>query len=328
MRTSPRLRSRPSSGLEHACWWKCRVLPPVRLALGRDTLPRPGRDRQRLLRLHGVRHRSLDAAAIERMVGHFETLLERPSTDPGLRLSGCPWRLRRSGASGALRVPSSADEGARSRPCWRPGRRGLRRQAAIVAGERSLSWSGCASGPRACGGSEPGATEGVGPEQSRWPCAWSRRPSASMAQWAVLEAGGAWVLVPPLRWPELASLAPEGAPVPLLPRTRGCTPACRWMPRGCCTWMRPGGGARARAPRYSGRCRGHGVSRGAEWTEADSRRAIHTPRTVAHLFHALDQGHGGRPAVHGCGPRRPRGRGAGTGSAVGPVPGPARRPAA
>ncbi|HYO64694.1 MAG TPA: MupA/Atu3671 family FMN-dependent luciferase-like monooxygenase, partial [Archangium sp.] len=28
-------------------------------------------------------------------------------------------------------------------------------------------------------------------------------------------------------------------------------------------------------------------------TEATPRRAIHTPRTVAHLFHALDQGHGG-----------------------------------
>ncbi|HEY0096759.1 MAG TPA: LLM class flavin-dependent oxidoreductase, partial [Archangium sp.] len=251
-----------------------------------------------------------DASTIERMIGHFAAILESAVADPGLRLSelSLETAAERSQRE-ALASPSSRGEAVSIAALLEAQASRAPEAPAVIAGERSLSWGALRERARRLAGAL--VHRGVGPEQLVAVCL-EPSPERLVAQWAVLEAGGAWVLVPPSRLRELASLAPEGAPVPLLLtdsrlRTSVSLEASRVL--------------YVDAPQEEVSALEHRASpAGAEamvclealnGTEGTPRRAIHTPRTVAHLFHVLDQGGSGTPGGAWLWAEEPAGQGSG-----------------
>ncbi|MFY0567872.1 MupA/Atu3671 family FMN-dependent luciferase-like monooxygenase [Archangium lansingense] len=235
-----------------------------------------------------------DAATITRIIGHFEAILESAVADPGLRLSelSLETQAERSQRE-ALAVPSVREEGVSIIALLEAQASRAPEAPAIISGEKSLSWGGLRERARRLAGVL--TSRGVGPEQLVAVCL-EPSPERLVAQWAVLEAGGAWVLVPPSRLKELASLAPEGAPVPLLLtdsrlRTSVSLEASRVLFVDAPLDEVPGLERRASSAGAEAMVCLEALSA----NEATPRRAIHTPRTVAHLFHALDQGNGGTP---------------------------------
>ena len=251
-----------------------------------------------------------DAATIERMIGHLEAILESAVTDPGLRLSelSLETAAERSQRE-TLASPSSHRETVSIAALLEAQASRTPDAPAVIAGERSLSWGGLRERARHLAGAL--VRRGVGPEQLVAVCL-EPSPERLVAQWAVLEAGGAWVLVPPSKLRELASLAPEGAPVPLLltdSRLRTSVP------------LESSRVLYVDAPQEELAAFEHRASpAGAEAmvclealraSESTPRRAIHTPRTVAHLFHALDQGGSGTPGGAWLWAEEPAGQGSG-----------------
>jgi len=251
-----------------------------------------------------------DAATIERMIGHFEAILESAVTDPGLRLSelSLETAAERSQRE-ALASPSSHREAVSIAALLEAQASRAPDAPAVIAGERSLSWGGLRERARRLAGAL--VRRGVGPEQLVAVCL---EPSAErlVAQWAVLEAGGAWVLVPPSKLRELASLAPQGAPAPLLltdSRLRSSVPleASRVLYVDA---------PQEELPAFEHRTSPAGAEamvclEALRASEGTPRRAIHTPRTVAHLFHALDQGGSGTPGGAWLWAEEPAGQGSG-----------------
>jgi natural product biosynthesis luciferase-like monooxygenase protein/amino acid adenylation domain-containing protein/non-ribosomal peptide synthase protein (TIGR01720 family) len=248
-----------------------------------------------------------DPATIERMIGHFEAILESAVADPGLRISELSLMteaerqrlaLASAAPSGEVVSLSALLEAKASRAPDAP---------AIVAGEKNLSWGALRGRARRLAGAL--VRKGVGPEQLVALCL-EPSPERLVAQWAVLEAGGAWVLVPPTRLRELASLAPEGAPTPLLLtdsrlRTSVSLDASRVLYVDAPQEEVPAFEHRAAPVTAEAMVCLEALS----GTEGTPRRAIHTPRTVAHLFHMLDQG--GAPGGAWLWAEEPAGQGSG-----------------
>ncbi|HYO68706.1 MAG TPA: condensation domain-containing protein, partial [Archangium sp.] len=155
-----------------------------------------------------------DAATIERMIGHFEALLVSAVENPELRLSELSLETREERSQReALAAPAPRGETVSIAALLEAQASKAPEASAVTAGARSLSWGELRERARRLAGAL--VRKGVGPEQLVAMCL-EPSPERLVAQWAVLEAGGAWVLVPPSRLRELASLAPEGSPVPLL----------------------------------------------------------------------------------------------------------------
>ncbi|WP_375765213.1 amino acid adenylation domain-containing protein [Archangium gephyra] len=251
-----------------------------------------------------------DKATIDRVIGHFEAILESAVTDPGLRLSelSLETAAERSQREAFASPPPRGEAVSIAALLEAQASRTLEAPA-VIAGERSLSWGALRERARHLAGAL--ARRGVGPEQLVALCL-EPSPERLVAQWAVLEAGGAWVLVPPSRLKELASLAPEGAPAPLLltdSRLRTSVPldASRVLYVD---------GPQEELPALEHRAAPAGAEamvclETLSGTEGTPRRAIHTPRTVAHLFHVLDQGGSGTPGSAWLWAEEPAGQGSG-----------------
>ncbi|HEX8441989.1 non-ribosomal peptide synthetase/type I polyketide synthase, partial [Archangium sp.] len=248
-----------------------------------------------------------DPATIERMIGHFEAILDSAVADPGLRLSELSLMTEAERQRVALATPSPRAEVVSLAALLEAQASRAPDALAVVAGERSLSWGALRERARHLAGAL--VRKGVGPEQLVAVCL-EPSPERLVAQWAVLAAGGAWVLVPPTRLRELASLAPEGAPAPLLLtdsrlRTSVSLDASRVLYVDAPLEAMPA-------------FEHHAAPVGADTmvclealagSEGTPRRAIHTPLTVAHLFHMLDQG--GAPGGAWLWAEEPAGQGSG-----------------
>ncbi|AKJ04230.1 non-ribosomal peptide synthase protein (TIGR01720 family)/amino acid adenylation domain-containing protein/natural product biosynthesis luciferase-like monooxygenase protein [Archangium gephyra] len=233
-----------------------------------------------------------DAATIERMIGHFEALLASAVENPDLRLSELSLETREERSQReALAAPAPRGEIISIAALLEAQASKAPEAPAVTAGARSLSWGELRERARHLAGAL--VHKGVGPEQLVAVCL-EPSPERLVAQWAVLEAGGAWVLVPPSRLRELASLAPEGAPVPLLltdSRLRTSVPLDASRVLYVDTSLEGVPALEHRAAPAGAEAMVCLEALGV--TEATPRRAIHTPRTVAHLFRALDEGQGG-----------------------------------
>ncbi|MBZ4419893.1 non-ribosomal peptide synthetase/type I polyketide synthase [Myxococcus sp. RHSTA-1-4] len=260
---------------------------------------------------------------MERLVAHWNALLAAAVADPEQRLSALPLE------SGSERVAAPAERSAEPAPV--PVASLLETQAtrdagavALTAGGRGVAWGELHGKARRLAAEL--VDRGVGPEVLVAVCL---EPSVERvaALWAVLEAGGAYVLlsVPQLR--ELATLAHEGGPPPLLlthsrVRTSVALDASRVLHVDTLL-AEDGKGADALGPAQPGNAAVGGLSsvgalaeplrrvaRSVEPRErnrpvnvsaetmvclepmagpsGDRLRAVHTHRTVADLFRRLD----------------------------------------
>ncbi|QRN99308.1 amino acid adenylation domain-containing protein [Archangium violaceum] len=159
-----------------------------------------------------------DAARVQRMMAHFQVLLEAAMARPEELLSRLPLATaeeRRASALSRLDVldaPTTLSEVLAARASRQP------EVVAVAQGERLLTWSQLRERVRGLSvrlralGVRPGAPVAVCLEPS---------PEKLVALWAVLEAGGACVPVGPAELGTLPSFAPAGAPAPLLLTRRG-----------------------------------------------------------------------------------------------------------
>ncbi|NMO19497.1 amino acid adenylation domain-containing protein [Pyxidicoccus fallax] len=249
---------------------------------------------------------------MERLVAHWTALLAAAVADPELRLSTLPLE------TGAPRTVAALARGEEAPllpvASLLEARAGMDAGAvALLQGDRSVTWGELREKARRLAAEL--VDRGVGPEVLVAVCL---EPSVerTAALWAVLEAGGAYVLltVPQLR--ELAALAPEGGAPPLLlthsrVRTSAALDASRvlqvdaLLADGTDVLARAGNVAVAALAESVRR-----VSRAAELRErsrpvnvsaetmvclepmvgpaGDALRAVHTHRTVADLFRRLD----------------------------------------
>ncbi|QSQ25804.1 amino acid adenylation domain-containing protein [Pyxidicoccus parkwayensis] len=153
-----------------------------------------------------------ESETVDRLLAHWDALLTAAVADPDVRLSALPLETEEARAAGMMArdaepspVPVVSQLDARA--AKDPG------AVALIVGERRVNWGELREKAQRL--AEVLTARGVGPEVLVAVCL---EPSVERvaALWAVLEAGGAYVLlsVPQLR--ELASLAPEGGPPPLL----------------------------------------------------------------------------------------------------------------
>ncbi|MET0406571.1 MAG: LLM class flavin-dependent oxidoreductase, partial [Cystobacter sp.] len=233
-----------------------------------------------------------DPSTIDRLLGHFEVLLEAAVADPRQRLSGLPLlteaERRPSASLPALESPSLSDllEAQASRAPEAP---------AVLIGDKRLSWDELRT--RSHRLTRLLRQRGVGPGRLVALCL-EPSPERLVALWSVMEAGGAWVLLSPSRLRELSSLSPEGAEPPLLlthsrlqtSLTLDASRVLRVDALPALDGTAPDMGPRA-APGDDAM-----VCLEPLAGEAGSPlHGIHTRRTVAHLFHALDASHGATP---------------------------------
>ncbi|WPB81916.1 amino acid adenylation domain-containing protein [Archangium violaceum] len=235
-----------------------------------------------------------DTSTAERMLRHLATLIEAAVAEPGLRLSALPLL---SEAERRELVVSTAAPRAEVTPVPALLEALASRDPealVITAGERRVSWRELRERARHLAGWL--VQKGVGPERLVAVCL-EPSPERLVALWAVLEAGGAWVLLPPARLRELASLSPEGTPPPLLlTHSRLRTSVAFDESRVLRVDALPEGEPTARLERHGSPdaeamvCLEPLASVGGA-----PLQAIHTHRTVSHLFRALDEGHGAAP---------------------------------
>jgi natural product biosynthesis luciferase-like monooxygenase protein/amino acid adenylation domain-containing protein/non-ribosomal peptide synthase protein (TIGR01720 family) len=264
-----------------------------------------------------------EPATMERLMAHWDALLAAAVADPEQRLSALPLEVE---PVAAAPVPESRDARVQVPAVSLLDARAAKeaRAVALTVGARSVTWGELREKARRLAAVL--VARDVGPEVLVAVCL---EPSVErvVALWAVLEAGGAYVLlsVPQLR--ELSSLASEGGPPPLLltherVRTSVTLDAARVLHvdtllaegKGTDALARasllPGtdasGAARPletlsesmlRASRAEGLTRSRPANVAAETMvcleprvgpSGDRLRAIHTHRTVADLFHHLD----------------------------------------
>ncbi|HYO58089.1 non-ribosomal peptide synthetase [Archangium sp.] len=233
---------------------------------------------------------------IDRLLGHLEALLESAVAAPGQRLSELSLMTeaeRRQLA--ATPVPSESAEVMTLVGLLEARASRSPENLAVSAGEQGLSWRELRERALRLAGLL--RQRGVGPEQLVAVCL-EPSPERLVALWAVLEAGGAWVLLPPARLQELASLSPEGTPPPLLlTHSRLRTSLALDDSRVLRVDALPEGALSSPVERRMSPpdteamvCLEPLASTGGA-----PLQAIHTHRTVNHLFHALDEGHGAAP---------------------------------
>jgi natural product biosynthesis luciferase-like monooxygenase protein/amino acid adenylation domain-containing protein/non-ribosomal peptide synthase protein (TIGR01720 family) len=153
-----------------------------------------------------------ERATIDRLVAHWDALLSAAVADPDQRLSALP--LEPEAARAAPMSTRDAESPLLPVASQLEARAGKDAGAvALLLGDRDVTWGELRAKARRLAAEL--MDRGVGPEVLVAVCL---EPSVERvaALWAVLEAGGAYVLlsVPQLR--ELAALAPEGGPPPLL----------------------------------------------------------------------------------------------------------------
>jgi natural product biosynthesis luciferase-like monooxygenase protein/amino acid adenylation domain-containing protein/non-ribosomal peptide synthase protein (TIGR01720 family) len=226
---------------------------------------------------------------IARLLGHFEALVEAALANPTQRLS-------------ELSLSTEAERRQLTAPVATPRAEVvplpalLEAQAsrtpeaiAVSSGARGLSWREVRERARLLASLL--VQRGVGSEQLVAVCL-EPSPERLVALWAVMEAGGAWVLLPPAGLRELASLSAEGTPPPLLlTHSRLQTSVALDASRVLRVDALPEGSSptverRPSAPDAEAMVCLEPLAGSA------SLRAIHTHRTVAHLFRALDEGQG------------------------------------
>ncbi|QRN93140.1 amino acid adenylation domain-containing protein [Archangium violaceum] len=232
---------------------------------------------------------------VERLLHHLQALLESALANPGQRLS----ELSLLTAAERSQLATARVDAPRAEVI--PVLASLEAQAsrtpealAVSAGERGLSWRELRERARHLAGLL--VQKGVGAEQLVAVCL-EPSPERLVALWAVLEAGAAWVLLPPARLRELASFSPEGSPPPLLLtysrlRTSLALDASRVLhvdalPEGSL----PSPVERRSAPDVESMV----CLEPLAGSTGAPLQAIHTQGTVAHLFRALDEGHGATP---------------------------------
>ncbi|HYO59462.1 non-ribosomal peptide synthetase, partial [Archangium sp.] len=250
---------------------------------------------------------------IDRMLGHLEALLESAVADPGQRLSELSMlteaerRQLATSLAGSPRLEEGPDllallETQAARTPDAP---------AVNAGDQSLTWRELRARARTLAALLVG--RGAGPEHLVAVCL-EPSPERLVALWAVLEAGGAWVLLAPAQLRELASLAPAGAPMPLLltySRLRSSVPLD--TSRVLHVDALPDGGI---VPSTVRRVAPAGAEtmvclEALPGKEGRHLRAIHTHRTVMHLFRVLDEGAGAGQGGAWLWAEEPGGHGAG-----------------
>ncbi|HYO58195.1 non-ribosomal peptide synthetase/type I polyketide synthase, partial [Archangium sp.] len=234
-----------------------------------------------------------DPPTIDRLLGHFEALLESALANPTWRLSELSLLTeaeRRqllapvvSPRAEVLPIPALLEAQASRTP----------EALAVSTGERGLTWRELRERARFLAGLL--VRRGVGPEQLVAVCL-EPSPERLVALWAVMEAGGAWVLLPPAGLRELASFSPEGAPPPLLlTHSRLQTSLALDASRVLRVDALPEGTPAPWVERHMSPPDAEAMVCLEPLAGSASLRAIHTHRTVAHLFRALDEGHGAAP---------------------------------
>ncbi|WNG36527.1 amino acid adenylation domain-containing protein [Archangium violaceum] len=232
-----------------------------------------------------------DPPTIDRLLGHLEALLESAVAQPGQRLSELSLLTEAERRQFAAPVSTPNAEAASVVALLEAQASRSPEGLAVSAGERGLSWRELRERALRLAGLL--VQKGVGPEQLVAVCL-EPSPERLVALWAVLEAGAAWVLLPPARLRELTSLVPQGTPAPLLlTHSRLQTSLALDASRVLRVDALPG--SESASP----------VARRVSTPDAEvmvclepvagasgaSLHAIHTHRTVAHLFRALDEGH-------------------------------------
>jgi natural product biosynthesis luciferase-like monooxygenase protein/amino acid adenylation domain-containing protein/non-ribosomal peptide synthase protein (TIGR01720 family) len=230
-----------------------------------------------------------EPSTIDRLLGHYEALVESALANPTQRLSELSLLTEAERHQLAARVATPRTEIVPLPALLEAQASRTPEALAVSAGERGLTWRELRDRARLLAGLL--VRRGVGPEQLVAVCL-EPSPERLVALWAVMEAGGAWVLLPPAGLRELASLSPEGTPPPLLlTHSRLQTSVALDASRVLRVDALPEGSFPTVEHRSS--------SPDAEamvclepLAGSTSLRAIHTHRSVAHLFRAFDEGQG------------------------------------
>ncbi|WP_309890874.1 non-ribosomal peptide synthetase/type I polyketide synthase [Archangium sp.] len=233
-----------------------------------------------------------EPSTIDRLLGHFQALVESALANPTQRLSELSLLTEAERRQLAAPVTAPRTELVPLPALLEAQASRTPEALAVSAGERGLTWRELRERARLLAGLL--IQRGVGPEQLVAVCL-EPSPERLVALWAVMEAGGAWVLLPPAGLRELATLSPEGTPSPLLlTHSRLQTSVALDASRVLRVDALPEDSSPTVERRPS--------SPDAEamvclepLAGSTSLRAIHTHRSVAHLFRAFDEGQGAAP---------------------------------
>ncbi|WNG29291.1 amino acid adenylation domain-containing protein [Cystobacter fuscus] len=250
-----------------------------------------------------------DPPTIDRLLGHLEALLDAAVADPHQRLSALPLLTDAERRPAATPLPAPE---ATPLPALLAQQASLAPESlAVLAGVRSFTWRELRE--QSLRLSRLLVQRGVGPGRLVAVCL-EPSPERLVALWSVMEAGGAWVLLPPARLRELASLSPEGVEPPLLLthsrlQTSLALDASRVLrvdelPEGDAASLEP-------FPRDTPDAGAMVCLEPLAHASGAPLQGIHTHLTVAHLLHALDEAQGSvpggawlwseEPGVHGSG---------------------------
>ncbi|WP_164013945.1 non-ribosomal peptide synthetase/type I polyketide synthase [Pyxidicoccus trucidator] len=224
---------------------------------------------------------------MERLMAHWEALLSAAVADPDLRLSALPLE---AGAARAATVPT-VESPLLPAASQLEARAGKDAGAVVLSvGAQGVTWGELREKARRL--AVELVARGVGPEVLVAVCL---EPSVERvaALWAVLEAGGAYVLlsVPQLR--ELAALAPEGGAPPLLltherVQTSVTLDASRVLRVDTLLAEGTVPASPVRSPPVNVSAETMVCLESLVSPSGDRLRAVHTHRTVADLFRRLD----------------------------------------